>query len=60
MAESVESVAQSIMRIVDERLDPKKIKTAVVRDRYVSVLGALIGEIETSMNAAKELSFDGN
>jgi len=52
--------AESLMRSIDAQIGRTSIeKSRFMRDRYVAVLGALIGEIEIAMNSAKEIDYEG-
>ena len=51
--------AESLMRAIDQRIGRSAIEgSRFMRDRYVAVLGELIGEIEVAMDSAKEFSFE--
>lgn len=51
--------ARQLMDAIDQRIGRSAIEgSRFMRDRYVSVLGHLIGEIEVSMDSAKELTFE--
>lgn len=59
MGESPGERAESLMRAIDARVGASSIQgSRFMRDRYLEILGALVGEIETAMNHAKELTFD--
>ena len=53
-----QAVAESMFRLVEPRLGGGKISSRFQRDRYLELCSLLIGEIEISMTAAKDLDFE--
>ena len=56
--EKCQERAAALMRAIDQRVGRSAIEgSRFMRDRYVAVLGELIGEIEVAMDSAKEIDF---